>query len=75
MSLTKRWLEEVSEEMGLDGEITPKVVAEAKSRQEVLDIQSRIVDAQMVGSLDEMYDEMAEEERAMKMYEEGLNTW
>ena len=34
MSLTKRWLEEISEELGYNGEITPEVIEEATSRQD-----------------------------------------
>jgi hypothetical protein len=34
MSLTKRWLERISEQMGLEGEITPAVMEEAQRRNE-----------------------------------------
>lgn len=34
MSLTKRWLEKISEQMGLEGEITDAVMEEARRRRE-----------------------------------------
>lgn len=36
MSLTKRWLEDISIEMGFEGEITDEVMEEAQSRHEAM---------------------------------------
>lgn len=36
MGLTKRWLEQVSTDMGLEGEITEAVIEEGQRRQEYM---------------------------------------
>lgn len=60
MSLTKRWLEDVSVDMGLDGEITEAVIEEAQARQAFLQDMAQDLDEEFASDC------------AMEWYEKGV---
>ena len=61
MSLTKRWLEEVSESMGLAGKINNKVIQKAQDRAAHI--------------MDEVYDQARDEVNRIEVYFDHRNNF